>query len=182
MKKLAVLAGARSAASHPPAKRRARACPGRETKPRLVVRELSVGFTDPPDPDLPPGPCINFKVALAAVTGRDAHPYPQGVITIDGTIEDEAADELVRGRFSTEGHRGAAVIAGTASRSAGEHRSLLGSPRHPHEFPHGRSAGPAGLSCRTLPSATGAALRRAAAGAPSGRIVRRAIPPVDPRI
>jgi hypothetical protein len=86
--------------------------PRTETRPRLVVRELSVGLNPPPEPDLPPGPCINFKLSLVAVVGREARPYPQGLITIEGTIEDEAADERVLGRFSTEGHRGAAVIAG----------------------------------------------------------------------
>jgi len=87
--------------------------PRAESRPRLLVRDLRVGFAEPPpDPDLPPGPCITFRVALSAGVGRDARPYPQGVISLEGAIEDEAAKDLVRGRFSTEGHRGAAVLAG----------------------------------------------------------------------
>jgi hypothetical protein len=88
--------------------------PRSEARPRLVLRELNVGLAQPPDPDFPPDPCVVARVSLAAVVGREARLYHPGVITIEGTIEDEDTG-LVRGRVGTRGKGGEGILAGLIS-------------------------------------------------------------------
>src|SRR5882672_1695315 len=77
--------------------------------PRLSAPPASVEVSAPAD--LPPGPCINFRVRVEAVTGREARPFPAGVITLDGKIEDESTG-LTRLVVDTRNLRGEGVLAG----------------------------------------------------------------------
>jgi hypothetical protein len=90
--------------------------PRQETRARLVLVSFNLGLGNPPVGDtngdilFPPDPYVTFNAALDAVVGEHK-PYRGGIVSINGTIVDDATG-FTRGTFETRGRLGEAVLAG----------------------------------------------------------------------